>query len=63
MLIDGRDLAIFTAGGTLVNFAVSAFSGRLAAALTRRPRFSRWFARLPAALFVALAAHIAFAQR
>ena len=54
---------IFNAGGTLINFAVSAFAGSLADSLTRDRRKARWFARLSAALFALLAVRMIFERR
>ena len=54
---------IFNIGGTLINFAVAAFSGRLARTLSGNARAALWFARASAAVFMLLAARIAFAQR
>ena len=54
---------IFNIGGTLINFAVAVFSGRLALMLSGNTKAALWFARASAAMFVLLAARIAFAQR
>ncbi|MBC8036982.1 MAG: LysE family translocator, partial [Rhizobiales bacterium] len=51
---------IFNVGGTLINFAVAIFSGKLASRIARDVKAARWFARASAALFVILAIRIAF---
>lgn len=54
---------VFNVGGTLINFAVAIFSGRLARLLAGNASAARWFARASAALFLILAMRIAFGRR
>ncbi len=54
---------VFNIGGTLINFAVAVFSGRLALMLSGNAKAALWFARASSAMFVLLAARIALAQR
>lgn len=54
---------VFNVGGTLINFAVAIFSGRLAKLLAGNANAARWFARASAALFLILAMRIAFSRR
>lgn len=54
---------VFNVGGTLINFAVAIFSGRLTKLLSGNPRVACWFARGSAALFFILAARIAFERK
>lgn len=54
---------IFNTGGTLVNFAVATFSGRIASMIAADAKTARWFARASAALFLLLAARIAFGRK
>ncbi len=51
---------VFNVGGTLINFAVAIFSGGLGQLLSHNSRVARWFTRASAALFLILAARIAF---
>lgn len=54
---------IFNIGGTLINIAVSVFSGRIASTIMADARKAKWFQRVSAALFVLLAARMAFERR
>jgi threonine/homoserine/homoserine lactone efflux protein len=54
---------LFNLGGTLINIAAAVSAGKLAAALNGNLNLSRWFARFTAAVFLVLAARLAFAQR
>jgi len=54
---------IFNLGGTLINFAVSAFSGRIGSMLKQSTAAARWFSRLSAGIFLLLALRIAFERR
>ena len=54
---------IFNVGGTLINFAVAIFSGRLAKLMSGNATAARWFGRTSAALFLFLAARIAFGRK
>ncbi len=55
--------AVFNAGGTLINFAVAAFAGRIGEKLAGDQRIARRLARASAGLFVILAARMAFERR
>lgn len=55
--------AIFNVGGTLINFAVAAFAGKIGEKLSVDARIATWFARASAGLFVILAARLAFERR
>lgn len=53
---------LFNIGGTLINFLAALFAGKLAAALEGNLRLSRWFAKFTAAVFLVLAARLAFSR-
>jgi threonine/homoserine/homoserine lactone efflux protein len=55
--------AIFNVGGTLINFAVAAFAGKIGERLSGDARIAAWFARASAGLFLILAARMAFERR
>jgi len=55
--------AIFNVGGTLINFAVAAFAGKIGERLSGDTRIATWFARASAGLFLTLAARMAFERR
>lgn len=55
--------AIFNVGGTLINFAVAAFAGKIGERLSGDARIASWFARVSAGLFLILAARMAFERR
>ena len=54
---------IFNVGGTLINFAVAAFAGKIGEKLSGDARITTWFARAAAGLFLMLAARMAFERR
>lgn len=55
--------ALFNIGGTLINFLAAVFAGSLANALDGNLSLSRWFARFTAAVYLVLAARLAFSER